>query len=125
MNKRDTVDALKRLSAEYMDLTGNQLFQYTSKPATVTRYVFSDRTVNSGGEALSYAGAMVTLAQKEPAAEIVKASGTGNASTRIRQHDTYKFSAAIVLDGNVVEAMTCIKQADAELWAHNRLKEYA
>lgn len=127
MIHQETIDRLKRLSAKYMDLTGEQLFQYADKPDRTTRYVFSNRTVSSGAEAIEYAEDMVMQADAHgPAGEIVSAYGLENGvSTRVRKHDTYKHSAALLIDGRITEAMTCIEQSDAELWAHNRMKEYA
>lgn len=127
MIHQSTIDTLKRLSAKHMDLIGEQLFLHTEQPSQTTRYVFNDKVVTSGAEAIEYAEHMVMQADAfGPAAEIISASGLENGvSVRIRQHDTYKYSAALLIDGRVTEAMTCIEQADAELWAHNRLKEYA
>lgn len=120
MIHESTIDTLKRLSAAYMDLTGEQLYLHNDKPERVTRYVFADHTFTNGGEALNYAEGKVEAAKSAPAAEIIAAYGSDSVSVRVRRHGTYKYSAALLFDGRVVFTMTCIKQEDAELWARNR-----
>lgn len=124
MVHESTIDTLKRLSAAYMDLTGEQLYLHSEKPERVTRYVFADVIFTSGVEALNYAEGKVEAAMHGPAAEIIAAYGSDSVGVRVRRHDAYKHSAALLFDNRVVFAMTCITQADAELWARNRFEAH-
>jgi hypothetical protein len=122
-----TVTELRRISFMYMDRTGQQLFMYTARPDSTKQYVFNNKTFTSPSKALSYANEMLAEAQERPVPVLVDVQLFGEKTelaTRVFRHDTYSHSAALLVSGTIVEAVTTITKEDAMKWAADKRKEY-
>jgi hypothetical protein len=120
VSDQDTTAELRRISAEHMDRCGEQLFLHTEKPGSTTRFVFPDRAVPSREAAIGYALEMLDKARKGPRPRLVSEFPIGpGRSVRVRQH-TMTFSAAVLVDGRVMEADTFPDVEQATDWVRSK-----
>lgn len=121
-----TINELKRISAAYMHRTGKQLYLYTHKPDSSTRYVFNDKAIVGGAKALNYAMEMLKNAEKAPLPTLVDTEffgENGSIVAPVRKHGEFKYTAAILVAGQVLDAMSTTTIEDAKAWIKQKREE--